>query len=64
MINHSNDENLRWKIILSLPHVPASIIGHFEDKICETLDLMTEMNLCWLKDQNRTVNDFKIDFDE
>ena len=22
---------LKWKLILNLPHVPASIIGHFED---------------------------------
>ena len=35
-------------LISSLPHVPADIIRHFED---ETLDLMTEMTLCWPRDQ-------------
>ena len=39
---------LQWKLIWNLPHVPADIIRHFED---ETLDLMTEMTLCWPRDQ-------------
>ena len=66
-IKKYNNEILWWKLILNLPHVPAGIIGHFEDKICETLDLMTEMTLCWPRDQtwlSMARNDFKIDFDE
>jgi len=40
--------------------VPVDIIRLFED---ETIDLMTKMTLLLTKRPNRTVNDFKIDFD-
>ena len=40
-ILHYNDE-IFWKEKLFWTSLwPAGIIGHFEDKICETLDLMT-----------------------
>ena len=52
---HSFEENstsyiitmkfFEMKTYFEPPSVPAGIIGHFEDKICETLDLMTEMTL-------------------
>jgi len=50
MIKRYNDEILWWKLISNFPHVSAGIIWHFEDKICETLDLMTEMTLVWPRD--------------
>ena len=44
MIKEYDNEILWWKLILSLPHVHAGIIGHFEDEMCETLNLMRLKN--------------------
>ena len=49
-INHYNDEIFEMKIYFEPPSMLVGIIGHFEEKMCETLDLMTENTLCRPKD--------------
>ena len=59
MIKQYDDEIFAEKLYLKLPHVPADIIRHSEDSICETLDLMRFKTLKWLFADQETKHDCK-----